>query len=380
MKAGKEPELRDYLEQAVANLDAAIKAGGVKHEVLNARQHEREAHIVAQAGVPGAVTIATNMAGRGTDIQLGGNAEMRIARNWRHAGRRGARSPRPKSRPISQRLKKQALDAGGLYVLATERHESRRIDNQLRGRSGRQGDPGRSKFFLSLQDDLMRIFGSDRMDGMLQKLGLKEGRGDHPSVDQQGAGKGAEEGRGAQLRHPQEPAEIRRRDERPAQGRVRAAQGTDGRHRPVGHGGRNASRGHRGHRAAHIPEKAYADQWDVKGLKQATVAIAQYRRADRGMGGRGRHCRGRHRRAADRGGRQGRGGARRAVRPGNHDYVEKSVLLQTLDTLWREHLVNLDHLRSVIGFRGYAQRDPLQEYKQESFELFQSMLGNLRRR
>ena len=152
------------------------KEGFTNFQVLNARYHEQEAYIVSQAGVPGAVTIATNMAGRGTDIQLGGNLEMRIAPNsatWTTAP--SARRRKPRSSAEIQRLKDKALAAGGLYVLATERHESRRIDNQLRGRSGRQGDPGRSKFFLSLQDDLMRIFGSDRMDGMLQKLGLKEG-------------------------------------------------------------------------------------------------------------------------------------------------------------------------------------------------------------
>ena len=154
-----------------------LRKEGVKDfQVLNARYHEQEAYIVAQAGVPGAITIATNMAGRGTDIQLGGNADMRVERELGgHAGR--ARSATTKEKAIRadvQRLKDKALAAGGLYVLATERHESRRIDNQLRGRSGRQGDPGRSKFFLSLQDDLMRIFGSERMDGMLQKLGLKE--------------------------------------------------------------------------------------------------------------------------------------------------------------------------------------------------------------
>ncbi len=167
--------------------------------VLNARYHEQEAYIVSQAGVPGAITIATNMAGRGTDIQLGGT------------GRDAAR------------LKEKALAAGGLFVLGTERHESRRIDNQLRGRSGRQGDPGRSKFFLSLEDDLMRIFGPAKLD----RLGIQGGRGDHPSVDQQGAGEGAAEGRGAQFRHPQEHPEIRQRDERPAQGRVRAAHRLD---------------------------------------------------------------------------------------------------------------------------------------------------------
>src|SRR5690606_9634669 len=154
-----------------------LRKEGIRNfEILNARHHEREAYIVAQAGKPGAITIATNMAGRGTDIQLGGNAEMRIAQELGDMPEGPEREAKEKAiREDVQRLKEQAIAAGGLYVLATERHESRRIDNRLRGRSGRQGDPGRSKFFLSLPDDLMRIFGSDRMDGMLQKLGLEEG-------------------------------------------------------------------------------------------------------------------------------------------------------------------------------------------------------------
>ena len=212
----------------------------IPHQVLNARYHEQEAHIVAQAGVPGAVTIATNMAGRGTDIQLGGNVECRLqglARRARPRSRR-SRADEARSRRSASRLKadvadkkQKALDAGGLYVLGTERHESRRIDNQLRGRSGRQGDPGRSKFYLSLEDDLMRIFGSDRMDGGAADARPAGRRGDHPSVDEQGAREGAEEGRGAQLRHPQAHPQVRRRDERPAQGHLRAAHRHHGRAR-----------------------------------------------------------------------------------------------------------------------------------------------------
>ena len=198
--------------------------------ILNARYHEQEAYIVAQAGVPGAITIATNMAGRGTDIQLGGNADMRIRQELadiEEPREREKRRARRRSARQVARLKDKALAAGGLYVLGTERHESRRIDNQLRGRSGRQGDPGHSKFFLSLEDDLMRIFGSDKLDGMLQRLGLQGERGDRPSLDQQGAGKGAAEGRGAQLRHPQEHPQVRQRDERPAQGHLRPAHRVD---------------------------------------------------------------------------------------------------------------------------------------------------------
>ena len=175
IKEGKEKELRAYLDESLIGIAGAIADKGVTHEVLNARYHEQEAYIVSQAGVPGAVTIATNMAGRGTDIQLGGNLDMRLERELEGKAKKQAEKLTASITEEVSKLKEQAIAAGGLYVLATERHESRRIDNQLRGRSGRQGDPGRSKFFLSLQDDLMRIFGSDRMDSMLTKLGLKEG-------------------------------------------------------------------------------------------------------------------------------------------------------------------------------------------------------------
>ena len=218
------------LRRALFRRDGATKTK--VFAILNARYHEQEAYIVSQAGVPGAITIATNMAGRGTDIQLGGNADMRIRQEIAEIEDPGEREKGPRADEIRRqvaRLKEKALGAGGLFVLGTERHESRRIDNQLRGRSGRQGDPGHSKFFLSLEDDLMRIFGSDKLDGMLQKLGPEGERGDRSSLDQQGAGKGAAEGRGAQLRHPQEPAQVRQRDERPAQGHFRAASRTDAR-------------------------------------------------------------------------------------------------------------------------------------------------------
>ncbi|QKV20218.1 preprotein translocase subunit SecA [Oricola thermophila] len=379
LKPGKEPELREYLETAVANLDAAIKAGGVKHEVLNARQHEREAHIVAQAGVPGAVTIATNMAGRGTDIKLGGNVEMRIADELADVPEGEERDRRiAEIEADVERLKQQALAAGGLYVLATERHESRRIDNQLRGRSGRQGDPGRSKFFLSLQDDLMRIFGSDRMDGMLQKLGLKEGEAIvHPWINKalEKAQKKVE-ARNFDIRKNLLKFDDVMNDQRKVvfEQRKELMDGTglsdtvtEMRHEVIEE-----------MVAKHIPEKAYADQWDIEGLKQATVALLNIDApvdewaAEEGIAD--DDIRERLIEAAD------KAAAERAERFGPEitEYVEKSILLQTLDTLWREHLVNLDHLRSVIGFRGYAQRDPLQEYKQESFELFQAMLANLR--
>jgi preprotein translocase subunit SecA len=355
------------------------QSGFKDFKVLNARYHEQEAYIVSQAGVPGAVTIATNMAGRGTDIQLGGNLEMRLEHELAEmepGPERDAKAEAIKAEVAA--LKQKALEAGGLYVIATERHESRRIDNQLRGRSGRQGDPGRSKFYLSLQDDLMRIFGSDRMDSMLQKLGLKDGEAIvHPWIN-----KALER---AQKKVEARNFDIRKNllkyddvinDQRKVifEQRIELMDAkdvsstvTDMRHEVI-----ETMVG------IHIPETAYVEQWDVAGLKQkvantlnldlpidawaAEEGIAEDDIFKRIM------------EAAD------KAYADKAERFGLElmAYVERSVVLQTIDNLWREHIVNLDHLRSVVGFRGYAQRDPLQEYKAEAFELFQALLANLR--
>ncbi|MER8509484.1 preprotein translocase subunit SecA [Mesorhizobium sp. M0199] len=355
------------------------KEGFKDFEVLNARHHEREAAIVAQAGKPGAITIATNMAGRGTDIQLGGNADMRIAEELGDMPAGPEREAREKEiRDDIARLKEKALAAGGLYVLATERHESRRIDNQLRGRSGRQGDPGRSKFFLSLQDDLMRIFGSERMDGMLQKLGLKEDEAIiHPWINKA-------------LEKAQKKVEARNFDIR--KNLLKYDDVSNDQRKVVFEqrielmDGEGLSETITEMRegvieeivAKNIPENAYAEQWNVAGLK---AEIAEFLNLDlpveewvKEEGIAEDDIRERISQAADAAAKE------RAERfgPDVMSYVERSVVLQTLDHLWREHIVNLDHLRSVVGFRGYAQRDPLQEYKGEAFELFQAMLGNLR--
>lgn len=355
------------------------KEGFKDFEVLNARHHEREAAIVAQAGKPGAITIATNMAGRGTDIQLGGNADMRIAEELGDMPAGPEREAREKEiRDDIARLKEKALAAGGLYVLATERHESRRIDNQLRGRSGRQGDPGRSKFFLSLQDDLMRIFGSERMDGMLQKLGLKEDEAIiHPWINKA-------------LEKAQKKVEARNFDIR--KNLLKYDDVSNDQRKVVFEqrlelmDGEGLSETITEMRegvieeivAKNIPENAYAEQWNVAGLK---AEIAEFLNLDlpvedwvKEEGIAEDDIRERISQAADAAAKE------RAERfgPDVMTYVERSVVLQTLDHLWREHIVNLDHLRSVVGFRGYAQRDPLQEYKSEAFELFQAMLGNLR--
>ncbi|MER8554619.1 preprotein translocase subunit SecA [Mesorhizobium sp. M0976] len=355
------------------------KEGFKDFEVLNARHHEREAAIVAQAGKPGAITIATNMAGRGTDIQLGGNADMRIAEELGDMPAGPEREAREKEiRDDIARLKEKALAAGGLYVLATERHESRRIDNQLRGRSGRQGDPGRSKFFLSLQDDLMRIFGSERMDGMLQKLGLKEDEAIiHPWINKA-------------LEKAQKKVEARNFDIR--KNLLKYDDVSNDQRKVVFEqrielmDGEGLSETITEMRegvieeivAKNIPENAYAEQWNVAGLK---AEIAEFLNLDlpvedwvKEEGIAEDDIRERVSQAAEAAAKE------RAERfgPDVMTYVERSVVLQTLDHLWREHIVNLDHLRSVVGFRGYAQRDPLQEYKGEAFELFQAMLGNLR--
>ncbi|WP_192258253.1 preprotein translocase subunit SecA [Mesorhizobium caraganae] len=355
------------------------KEGFKDFEVLNARHHEREAAIVAQAGKPGAITIATNMAGRGTDIKLGGNAEMRIEDELGDMPAGPEREAREKEIIADvERLKDKALAAGGLYVLATERHESRRIDNQLRGRSGRQGDPGRSKFFLSLQDDLMRIFGSERMDGMLQKLGLKEDEAIiHPWINKalEKAQKKVE-ARNFDIRKNLLKYDDVSNDQRKVvfEQRIELMDG-EGLSETIAEMREGVIEEIV---TKNIPENAYAEQWNVAGLK---AEVAEFLNLDlpvedwvKEEGIAEDDIRERLTEAADAAAKE------RAERfgPDVMSYVERSVVLQTLDHLWREHIVNLDHLRSVVGFRGYAQRDPLQEYKGEAFELFQALLGNLR--
>jgi preprotein translocase subunit SecA len=349
--------------------------------ILNARYHEQEAFIVAQAGVPGAITIATNMAGRGTDIQLGGNADMRIRQEIADIEDPRAREKCPRADEIRRqvaRLKEKALKAGGLYVLGTERHESRRIDNQLRGRSGRQGDPGHSKFFLSLEDDLMRIFGSDKLDGMLKKLGLKENEAIvHPWINKA-------------LEKAQQKVEARNFDirknllkyddvmndqrtvifkERLDLMRDETVDETiaDMRHSVI-----------EDLVTKHIPANAYAEQWDVAGLAEELKGVLALdlpvHNWAKEEGIADEEVRERITRQAD----EFMAGKVAKWGPDVMRYVEKSILLQTLDHLWREHLVMLEHLRQVIGLRGYGQRDPLNEYKAEAFSLFEAMMARLR--
>jgi preprotein translocase subunit SecA len=366
-------------------LSELLKKDKVPHNVLNARYHEQEAHIIAQAGVPGAVTIATNMAGRGTDIQLGGNPEM-LLEDWLAKEKQKGKEPTPEEVEKKrteivadvENKKQQALEAGGLFVLGTERHESRRIDNQLRGRSGRQGDPGRSRFFLSLEDDLMRIFGSERMDGMLRKLGLKENEAIvHPWINKALEKAQAKvEARNFDIRKNLIKYDDVMNDQRKAIFEQRRELLSDA----------DLNETIAGMRrdlvddlvAQHIPEKSYAEQWDAAGLKEAVqnifgldLPITDWA-DEEGIAEDEIHER--LIKATD------EAAAKKAAQFGPQvmRQIERAVLLQTLDGLWREHLVTLEHLRQVIGLRGYGQRDPLNEFKTESFTLFEQMLAHLR--
>jgi len=362
-------------------LSELLKKGKVPHQVLNARHHEQEAYIVAQAGEPGAVTIATNMAGRGTDIQLGGNVEMRLKQEISaDPGTDAYDQAAAKIAAEVTERRKVVMDAGGLYMLGTERHESRRVDNQLRGRAGRQGDAGASKFYLSLEDDLMRIFGSERIDSMLQKLGLEEGEAImHPWVN-----KALEK---AQQKVEARNFEIRKNllkfdDVMNDQRKVIYEQ------RKELMSSEDVSDEVQSMReeviedmvARAIPEKAYAEQWDMDGLHEETLRIlnmdlpVQDWAKEEGIADAEishRLLDATNRKMAEKAANYG---------PEVMRSVEKSLLLQLLDQLWKEHLLTLDHLRQGIGLRAYAQRDPLNEYKQEAFELFEQMLDALRER
>ena len=357
-------------------LSAVLKKRKIEHNVLNARFHAEEAKIIAEAGVPGAVTIATNMAGRGTDIQLGGNLDMRLE-DAASDGELAAAARDAIAGEVAA-LKAQALAAGGLYVIGTERHESRRIDNQLRGRTGRQGDPGASKFFLSLQDDLMRIFGSDKLDGMLQKLGLEEGEAIvHPWIN-----KAVEK---AQSKVEARNFEIRKQllkfddvmndqrtvifEQRKDIMRAPDVQDTVGemRHDAVAQIVERS-----------VPAGTFSDQWDADRLKTdaqrvlgvevpaedwfAEDGVAETEIEERLTGMSDRYM------------------AEKAVRigPDTMRMAEKSLLLQVLDQQWKEHLLSLDQLRQGISLRAYAQKDPLNEYKREAFTMFEGLLAGLR--
>ncbi|MCT4611162.1 MAG: preprotein translocase subunit SecA [Pelagimonas sp.] len=359
-------------------LSQLLTQAELPHNVLNARQHEQEAQIVADAGKLGAVTIATNMAGRGTDIKLGGNVEFKFMEAI-EADPEGDHTAIREQIEAAHGADEQAVkDAGGLYVLATERHESRRIDNQLRGRSGRQGDPGRSSFFLSLDDDLMRIFGSERLDAVLSKLGMKEGEAIiHPWVNKSLERAQAKvEGRNFDVRKQllkfddvmndqRKVIFSQRREIMEAEDQAEIVQ--DMRHEVIDE-----------LVDTYAPPKAYAEQWDMQGLYAAVIeklgvdlpvmGWAEEDGVDQDV------IRERLEEATD------KMMAEKAEIFGDDTMhqIEKQVLLQSIDSKWREHLLTLEHLRSVVAFRGYAQRDPLNEYKNEAFQLFENLLDTLR--
>jgi len=361
-------------------LSDLLTNSNIKHNVLNARQHEREAQIVADAGKLGAVTIATNMAGRGTDIKLGGNLEVTIV-DAMTADPEANLDKITRGVEAEHKVGERAVkDAGGLFVLATERHESRRIDNQLRGRSGRQGDPGRSSFFLSLDDDLMRIFGSERLEKVLNSLGMKEGEAIvHPWVNKSLERAQAKvEGRNFDIRKQllkfddvmNDQRKVifgQRREIMEAEDLAEITQ--DMRHQVIDD-----------LMAQFMPSKSYADQWDTEGLQAAVVEQLGFEvpvsdwAAEEGVDDEEICIKLENASDAFM--------AKKAVDFGSDNMrtIEKQVLLEAIDGKWREHLLTLEHLRSVVGFRGYAQRDPLNEYKSEAFQLFQSLLDSLRQR
>ena len=382
--AGKAKEA-EKIGNAAYDITYETKLRGIPHSVLNARQHEQEAYIVADAGLPGVVTIATNMAGRGTDIQLGGNLEMKMQK-WLLEQRNMAVEVTPEMEAAKEAefkaeiavQKKIALEAGGLFVLGTERHESRRIDNQLRGRTGRQGDPGTSKFYLSCEDDLLRIFAGDRLDSIMKTFGVAEGEAiTHPWLNR------AIET--AQKRVETRNYDIRKNllkyddvvnDQRKAVFEQRQEfMDSEDLSELVGDFRRDVVSDLV---ERYMPPKAYAEQWDIDGLDEKVRSTLGLElplhdwAAEEGVSNEEieeRLLAAADARAAERlemiGAEQTRG-------------LEKQFMLQMIDMQWREHLVHLDHLRGVIGLRGYGQRDPLNEYKTEAFSLFENLLYDLR--
>ena len=369
--------------EVLSNLLSAEK---IPHQVLNARHHEREAFIVAQAGVPGSVTVATNMAGRGTDIQLGGNVDMlfadqsaaKIEQLGRELTEEEVRALRSQIESDVAAKRAEALAAGGLYVLATERHESRRIDNQLRGRTGRQGDPGRSKFYICLEDDLLRIFAAERLDAIMRGLGIKEDE----AITHKWMNKALET---SQRRVEQRNFEIRKNllkfddvtnDQRKAvfEQRIDFMRATSVNDTTTEM--RNQLINDMCLR--HMPEKAYQEQWNIKELEEEVADIlgipAPVREWSNEEGVATLEVAEKLRAAAD------AAYASKTAQVGEERmrWLEKQILLQAVDTRWREHLWHLDQLRSVIHLRGYAQRDPLNEFKNEAFTLFERLLSDLR--
>ncbi len=362
------------------HLSSLLAAEKIPHNVLNARFHELEATIVAQAGAPGAITIATNMAGRGTDIKLGGNVEMRVRQELANLDEATHAEREAQIRAEVAAYAPIVREAGGLFVIGTERHESRRIDNQLRGRSGRQGDPGASRFFLSLQDDLMRIFGSDRMAGMLQKMGLKQGEAIiHPWINRalEKAQKKVEARNFDTRKNLLKYDDVNNSQRKEVYAQRREFMSSDDvseiiatmRNELIDHAVR-----------ARIPEKSFGEQWESEALREdlqrllaIDFPIEDWSRED-GVGL--TEVLERVELAAT------QSAAAKAANfgPSVMRYIEKQLLLNTFDTVWKEHLLALDQLRQGISLRAYGQKDPLNEYKNEAFALFNVMLDELRER
>ena len=357
-------------------LSNMLKKEHIKHQVLNARYHEQEAFIIANAGIPGAVTIATNMAGRGTDIQLGGNVDM-IFKQRQEKSKEDINILKKKISEEVEHSKGIVKEAGGLFVLATERHESRRIDNQLRGRSGRQGDPGKTSFYLSLEDDLMRIFGSDKLDSMLKRLGMKDGESiAHPWVNKAlERAQGKVEARNFDIRkNLLKYDDVMNLQRKSIFSQRREIMESD-----------NVSETIIEMREKvidnlvweNIREDSDPSQWDIDLLKDKikdkfglNLPLDNWVEEENFAG----------EELQDRINSE----TTRLFEEKKNRYgleiiqtIEKQVLLQTIDKSWREHLLKLEHLRSVIGFRGYAQRDPLNEYKSEAYELFEVLLQTI---
>ena len=357
-------------------LSNMLKKEHIKHQVLNARYHEQEAFIIANAGIPGAVTIATNMAGRGTDIQLGGNVDM-IFKQRQEKSKEDINILKKKISEEVEHSKGIVKEAGGLFVLATERHESRRIDNQLRGRSGRQGDPGKTSFYLSLEDDLMRIFGSDKLDSMLKRLGMKDGESiAHPWVNKAlERAQGKVEARNFDIRkNLLKYDDVMNLQRKSIFSQRREIMESD-----------NVSETIIEMREKvidnlvweNIREDSDPSQWDIDLVKDKikdkfgiNLPLDNWVEEENFAG----------EELQDRINSE----TTRLFEEKKNRYgleiiqtIEKQVLLQTIDKSWREHLLKLEHLRSVIGFRGYAQRDPLNEYKSEAYELFEVLLQTI---
>jgi len=364
-------------------LSSMLKRSGVKHVVLNAKYHEKEAEIVAQAGRKGAVTIATNMAGRGTDILLGGNAEF-MARDLLRKRELDpvAATPQQWNEAIAQvkpqidKEHEEVVQLGGLHIIGTERHEARRIDNQLRGRSGRQGDPGSSRFYVSLEDDLMRIFAADRISGIMQRLGMDEGvpiESRFVSKQIENAQKRVEGQNFGYRKHVLEYDDVMNKQREAIYGlRRQLLEGEDQKEYLMG----IADDIMAGLVVQHAPENSHPDQWDLDGLHTAVLRQFGFDFRTEGID------------ATALGSKQLEetliakahehyDQKEGTIGPSLMRYHERMLMLQIVDAQWKDHLLAMDHLKEGIGLRGYGQRDPLVEYKKESYNLFEDLMGRI---